>query len=184
MVRARPLAIPVRGLDGDPGRNAGTGLHRHHFRQGAPLRRRRKRGASAQAIGRTKGGRNTKVYALSDEHCRPLAFYLTPGQTADIKGAVMLAGHLPRTRYLLADKAYDADHWRAWLLPFNRSFQTRKTENSLMPSTANDTRTETPSSACSGASRITGASPCDTTKTPTTSWPPYALQPSYVTGFE
>jgi transposase len=45
-----------------------------------------------------------------------LAFYLTPGQIADIKGAVMLAAHLPRTRYLLADKAYDADHWRACLL--------------------------------------------------------------------
>ena len=27
----------------------------------------------------------------------------------------MLAGHLPDARYLLADKAYDADHWRAWL---------------------------------------------------------------------
>ena len=46
-------------------------------------------------------------------------FDLTPGQTADIKGAVMLAGHLPRARYLLADKAYDADHWRACLLRQN-----------------------------------------------------------------
>ena len=27
----------------------------------------------------------------------------------------MLADHLPGARYLLADKAYDADHWRAWL---------------------------------------------------------------------
>jgi transposase len=27
----------------------------------------------------------------------------------------MLAEHLPAARYLLADKAYDADHWRAWL---------------------------------------------------------------------
>ncbi len=27
----------------------------------------------------------------------------------------MLADRLPRARYLLADKAYDADHWRAWL---------------------------------------------------------------------
>ncbi len=81
--------------------------------------RRRKRGAFAQAIGRTKGGRNTKIHALSDEQCWPLAFYLTPGQTADIKGAVMLARHLPRARYLLADKAYDADHWRAFLLRQN-----------------------------------------------------------------
>lgn len=42
-------------------------------------------------------------------------FYLTPGQTADIKGAVMLGASLPKARYLLADKAYDADHWRAYL---------------------------------------------------------------------
>jgi len=44
-----------------------------------------------------------------------LAFYLTPGQTADIKGAVMLGASLPNARYLLADKAYDADHWRSYL---------------------------------------------------------------------
>lgn len=44
-----------------------------------------------------------------------MAFYLTPGQTADIKGAVMLSACLPDARYLLADKAYDADHWRQHL---------------------------------------------------------------------
>ena len=27
----------------------------------------------------------------------------------------MLAEHLPEARYLIADKAYDADHWRGWL---------------------------------------------------------------------
>jgi len=27
----------------------------------------------------------------------------------------MLADHLPDARYLIADKGYDADHWRAWL---------------------------------------------------------------------
>ena len=41
-----------------------------------------------------------------------MAFYLTPGQTADIKGAVMLSACPPDARYLLADKAYGADHWR------------------------------------------------------------------------
>ena len=44
-----------------------------------------------------------------------MVLYLTPGQTADIKGAVMLNDHLPPARYMLADKAYDADHWRARL---------------------------------------------------------------------
>jgi len=47
--------------------------------------------------------------------CRPLALYLTPGQRADIKGAVILAGSLPPVRYLLADKAYDAGHFREFL---------------------------------------------------------------------
>lgn len=27
----------------------------------------------------------------------------------------MLADHLPDARFLIADKGYDADHWRAWL---------------------------------------------------------------------
>ena len=44
-----------------------------------------------------------------------MVLYLTPGQTADIKGAVMLSNHLPPARYMLADKAYDADHWRTQL---------------------------------------------------------------------
>jgi transposase len=34
---------------------------------------------------------------------------------ADITGAVMLADRLPPACRLIADKAYDADHWRAWL---------------------------------------------------------------------
>ena len=70
---------------------------------------------SAQAIGPTKGGRNTKVHAISDEHCRPLAFYPTPGQTADIPGAVMRSACPANARYLLADKSCDADHWRGYL---------------------------------------------------------------------
>jgi transposase len=86
---------------------------------------------SVQDIGRTKGGRNTQVHAISDQYCRPLAFYLTPGQAADIIRAVMLANHLPPdpARYLLADKVYDADHWRAWLIQ-------RKTEP-VIPNKAN-----------------------------------------------
>ena len=48
--------------------------------------------------------------------CRPLALYITPGQRADIKGAVALAGSLPPVRYLLADKAYDANHFRGFLM--------------------------------------------------------------------
>ena len=48
--------------------------------------------------------------------CRPLALYLSPGQRADIKGAVALAGSLPPVKYLLADKAYDAGYFRNLLM--------------------------------------------------------------------
>ena len=61
-------------------------------------------------------GRNTKLHAISDMKCRPLALYITPGQRADIKGAVVLAGSLPPAQYLLADKAYDAGHFRGFLM--------------------------------------------------------------------
>ena len=39
-----------------------------------------------------------------------LVIYLTSGQTADIKCAIVLSTCLRRTKYLLADKAYYADH--------------------------------------------------------------------------
>ena len=35
------------------------------------------------------------------------------------KGSCPERRTLPRARHLLADKAYDADHWRAWLLRRN-----------------------------------------------------------------
>jgi transposase len=76
---------------------------------------RRKRGAHSQAIGISRGGRNTKIHAISDSQCRPILFHLTAGQTADIKGAEALGDDLPKVQYLLADKAYDANHWRETL---------------------------------------------------------------------
>jgi len=36
-----------------------------------------------QAIGRSRGGRTTKIHALTDCECRPIAFMLTGGQVAD-----------------------------------------------------------------------------------------------------
>ena len=41
------------------------------------------KGAQTQAIGVTKGGRNSKIHAAVDEFCRPWLFVLTPGNTAD-----------------------------------------------------------------------------------------------------
>jgi transposase len=42
-----------------------------------------KGGASEQAIGVTKGGRNSKLHALVDKLCRPWVIILTPGNVAD-----------------------------------------------------------------------------------------------------
>ena len=78
-------------------------------REGAPLRRGRKRGEQNQAIGRSRGGRTTKIHALTDRFCRPLAFLLTGGQVADCKAGALLLERLPACRIVLADKGYDSD---------------------------------------------------------------------------
>lgn len=38
-----------------------------------------------KAIGRSCGGRTTKIHDLPDELCRPIAFLLTGGHVADCK---------------------------------------------------------------------------------------------------
>jgi transposase len=61
-------------------------------------------GERGQAIGRSRGGRTTKIHALIDLAGRPLAFRLTP----------LLCDTAPST-WLIGDKVYDADHVRALL---------------------------------------------------------------------
>jgi transposase len=86
---------------------------RQHLGQGAALGLRWQRGAPRQAIGRSRGGWTTKVHALTDVIGRPYALTLTPGNVADVKAAPELLARLgARTRYLLADKGYDADALR------------------------------------------------------------------------
>ena len=84
-------------------------------RQGASLGGRRKRGDFAHAIGRSRGGRTTKVHALTDQLGRPLAFALTPGQAHDLVGAGALLQRVATPRRLIADRSYDARKLRLWL---------------------------------------------------------------------
>ncbi len=56
---------------------------RLHAREGTPLGSGRKRGEQKQAIGRSRGGRNTKIHALADAKGRLLAILLTGGQAHD-----------------------------------------------------------------------------------------------------
>jgi len=90
-------------------------VHRHEPCQGPPLSTRLKRGAWAQAVGTSRGGRTSKIHALADDCGRPIAFALTPGNIADISMAIPLLETVAAPKRLLADKAYDADKLRTWL---------------------------------------------------------------------
>jgi transposase len=76
------------------------------------MRRWRKRGASEQAIGITRGGRNSKIHGLVDRYCRPWVLILTPGNTADCMVAPACVGMLDGIKELLGDKAYDSNKFR------------------------------------------------------------------------
>jgi len=90
-------------------RSSGRGADRFIGGEGTSLRRGRKRGERAQAIGRSRGGRTTKIHALTDVLCRPIVFLLTGGQVADCTAA----DTLPQTRVLHGDKGYDSTAVRA-----------------------------------------------------------------------
>ena len=72
-----------RPIDGDAD-------DRLHPRQGAPLGLGRKKGEQKQAIGRSRGGRNTKIHAIADAKGRLLSILLTGGQAHDCPPAQRL----------------------------------------------------------------------------------------------
>ncbi|WP_408997817.1 IS5 family transposase, partial [Tistrella mobilis] len=61
------------------------------------------------------GGQTTKVHLLTGTLGRPHTLVLTPGNASDMTGADLLLSRMPKTRYLIADKGYDADRLRASL---------------------------------------------------------------------
>jgi len=63
-------------------------------------------------IGRTKGGMNSKLHAVTDALGRPLRMFLTAGQRSDYIGARALLEGLPTAKHMLADRGYDADWYR------------------------------------------------------------------------
>jgi transposase len=87
----------------------GTGSDRLLGGEGASLRIRRQRGERNQAIGRSRGGRTTKIHALTDGLCRPIAFLLTGGQVADCTAGDLLLERMPKSPMLLGDKGYDTN---------------------------------------------------------------------------
>jgi transposase len=83
--------------------------------QGTPDRQRWKRGAQQQAIGRSVGGRTTKIHLVTDAEGRPRVIQLTPGNTNDHKPARHCLEQMPTARYVIADKGYDSAPLRHWL---------------------------------------------------------------------
>src|SRR5262249_50269037 len=75
----------------------------------------RKRGEQKQAVGRSRGGRNTKIHALADAKGRLLAILLTGGEAHDCPVAERLIRRVKSPNCLLRDQAYDSAELRAEL---------------------------------------------------------------------
>ncbi|MCW0046315.1 IS5 family transposase [Brevundimonas sp. BT-123] len=71
-----------------------------------------KKGGLGRLIGRTKGGMNTKLHAVTDANGRPISLFMTASQVSDYTGAAALLDSLPRAQWLLGDRGYDADWFR------------------------------------------------------------------------
>jgi transposase len=63
-------------------------------------------------VGRSRGGRNTKVHALADAKGRLIAILLTGGQTHDCPIAERLIRRVKPAKRMLGDKAYDSAELR------------------------------------------------------------------------
>lgn len=85
---------------------------RLHSRQSAPLCSGRKRGEKKQAVGRSRGGRNTKIHALADAKGRLIAILLTAGEAHDYPVAKRLIRRVKPPKHMLGDTAYDGDGLR------------------------------------------------------------------------
>jgi transposase len=72
-------------------------------------------GEQKQAVGRSRGGRNTKIHAIADAKGRLLSILLTGGETHDRPVAERLIRRNDAAEELLGDKAYDSAELREWL---------------------------------------------------------------------
>ena len=95
-------------------------IHRHaddrlHTCQSPPLGIGRKRGEQKQAVGRSRGGRNTKIHALADAKGRLIAILLTGGEAHDCPVAERLIRRVKSAKRMLGDKAYDSAELREGL---------------------------------------------------------------------
>jgi transposase len=90
-------------------------------------------GQASEAMGRTKGGLNTKIHALVNARSQAVVIALSGGNQADISLAGELTECLPENSTLIGDKAYDSSTLR----------QTAATKgiNTCIPARSNRTTT-------------------------------------------
>lgn len=104
--------------DHDGARHRGTrqqnDIYRCDLSQSAPHRLQLavEKGGRGRLIGRTKGGLDTKLHAVTDAIGRPIRFFMTAGEVRDYTGARALVSSLPAADCLLGDRGYDADWFR------------------------------------------------------------------------
>jgi transposase len=72
-------------------------------------------GQAQQALGRTKGGLNTKFHFAVDGRGVPRALVLTAGQVNDCTQAISVLEQSGKFRLAIMDKAYDTNEIRAFL---------------------------------------------------------------------
>lgn len=92
----------------------GGGGDRLDQHQGPSLGRWRKRGAFAQGIGTSRGGRTSKIHGLTDAAGRPRILLISPGNLSDMTMAPALI-EAARGRFdkLIADRGNDSNAIRA-----------------------------------------------------------------------
>jgi len=90
-----------------------------HQRQGPPRRHGRAKKNGPQAIGKSRGGWNTKIHLVAADDRTALTFALSPGQAHDApEGRKLLAGwqRRPAGVAMLMDRAYEGDATRQLVL--------------------------------------------------------------------
>lgn len=60
----------------------------------------------------SNGPQGTKLHAICDGQGRPIDLFVTAGQVSDYIGARALLSGLPKVKWLLGDRGYDADWFR------------------------------------------------------------------------
>ncbi len=65
-----------------------------------------------ESIGKSRGGRSTKIHLVVDSYGLPVHFELSNGQTHDIVHGESLVSQSPPSDFVIADKGYDSEAFR------------------------------------------------------------------------